>query len=188
MLTIVAKHGIIGLCFDTGSQVNLCPPHPKRNDQRRQAARAGGEATPPGARDDGTAAIAGTHHQVDCFPLSREPGALSPAHERGDAPQAKQQGLPQPGLDGSGAHGMKPAGVCRGATRGGPLSGAANRRGPRNPLGLLYATQASERTGRCRRGRTRRRGEVVYGGSWVGKEARPLQRNHFTTAPNNLLF
>jgi hypothetical protein len=109
MLTIVAKHGIIG-------QVNhVRPPQPKRNDQRRQAARAGGEATPAGVRDDGTATIAGTHHHIDCFPLSREPGARSPAHERGDATQAKQQGLPQPGLNGHGANGAKLAGAYDGA-------------------------------------------------------------------------
>jgi DNA-binding transcriptional ArsR family regulator len=71
----------------------------RRGDERGKAARAAGEATPYGARDDGTAAIAGTHHQVDCFPLSREPGALSPAHERRDAAQAQPEGLPQPAAD-----------------------------------------------------------------------------------------
>ncbi len=72
----------------------------KRNNRCRKAARAGGEATLPGARDDGTAATAEPHHQIACFPLRWEPGALSPAHARGDAGQAGHQGLPQPGLDG----------------------------------------------------------------------------------------
>ncbi len=94
----------------------IYPLHRKRDNKRRKAAQTEGEATLPGARDDGTAGTAEQHH-VAIFPLRWGSGAMTPAYERGDAAQAKHEGLPQPGLDGSEAQGMKPAGVDHGAAR-----------------------------------------------------------------------
>jgi len=90
--------------------------HRKRDKQRRKAAQAEGEATLSGARDDGSAGTAETHH-VATFPLRWGSGATTPAFERGDATQAKAGDLPRPGLNGHGAHGAKLAGAYDGAER-----------------------------------------------------------------------
>jgi hypothetical protein len=79
-----------------------------------QAARAEREVTLPGDCDDGTAGTAEKHH-VATFPLRWGSGATTPAHERGDATQAKPEDLPQPGRNGHGANGAKLAGAYDGA-------------------------------------------------------------------------
>ena len=78
-----------------------------------EAAQAEGETTPPGDRDDGTAGPAGGHHHVACFPPGWEPGTALPVHERGDAPPAEHEGLPQPGRNGCGTPGVNSAGDTR---------------------------------------------------------------------------
>jgi len=88
------------------------PPR-KPGDARGAAAQAEGEATPPGDRDDGTAGPAGGHHHVACFPPGWEPGTALPVHERGDAPPAEHEGLPQPGRNGCGTPGVNSAGDTR---------------------------------------------------------------------------
>jgi hypothetical protein len=78
-----------------------------RSEKRRQAAQAEGEVTPAGARDDGSAGIAATHHAAT-FPLRWGSGATPPAYERGDAIQAThKRDLPRPGLNGHGANGAR---------------------------------------------------------------------------------
>jgi hypothetical protein len=110
----------------------------RRDDRRHKAARAAGEATLPGPRDDGSAGPAAAHHAAT-FPRRWESGAASPALEREDAPQATtgglpqgMQSLPQPGPSGRvGAPGARPAGAQHGAKR--RRAGPAPSPGPPPP-------------------------------------------------------